>query len=201
MPPASAESNAFWHCACTSSPSAGRERARCRNSKRSSSPPESLFPLLFLTTTATRSSHVVPLGIAGTGAIANGFTDALGRLPDAQLVAVGSRSRKGADAFGEKHGIAPRHRHASYEDLAADDSVDVVYVASPHSHHHEHTLLFLNAGRPVLCEKAFALDAEQASEMVAGVQGTGPVPDGGDVEPVPAGLCQSQRTARRGRHR
>ncbi|MDX2546844.1 Gfo/Idh/MocA family protein [Streptomyces sp. WI04-05B] len=106
-------------------------------------------------------------GIAGTGAIANGFADALGRVPDAQLVAVGSRSRKGADAFGEKHGIAPRHRHASYEDLAADDSVDIVYVASPHSHHHEHTLLFLNAGRPVLCEKAFALDAAQAAEMVA----------------------------------
>jgi predicted dehydrogenase len=106
-------------------------------------------------------------GIAGTGAIANGFADALGRLPDAQLVAVGSRSRETADAFGEKYGVAPRHRHASYEDLAADDSVDVVYVASPHSHHHEHTLLFLNAGRPVLCEKAFALDAVQAAEMVA----------------------------------
>nr|WP_119589755.1 Gfo/Idh/MocA family oxidoreductase [Streptomyces scabiei] len=106
-------------------------------------------------------------GIAGTGVIANSFADALGRLPDAHLVAVGSRSRKGADAFGEEHGIAARHRHASYEDLAADDTVDIVYVASPHSHHHEHTLLFLNAGRPVLCEKAFSLDAEQAAEMVA----------------------------------
>ncbi|MET9970784.1 Gfo/Idh/MocA family oxidoreductase [Streptomyces sp. NPDC006356] len=106
-------------------------------------------------------------GIAGTGSIANGFADALGRLPDARLVAVGSRSRETADAFGEKYGIAPGHRHTSYEDLAADDSVDIVYVASPHSHHHEHTLLFLNAGRPVLCEKAFALDATQAAEMVA----------------------------------
>ncbi|MET7896599.1 Gfo/Idh/MocA family protein [Streptomyces mirabilis] len=104
-------------------------------------------------------------GIAGTGTIANTFASALGRLPDAQLVAVGSRSRETADAFGEKFGIAPRRRHGSYEDLAADDNVDIVYVASPHSHHHEHTLLFLNAGRPVLCEKAFALDAAQAAEM------------------------------------
>ncbi|MEU9456644.1 Gfo/Idh/MocA family oxidoreductase [Streptomyces sp. NPDC048277] len=106
-------------------------------------------------------------GIAGTGTIAKGFADALGRLRDAHLVAVGSRSRKTADEFGEKYGIAPAHRHASYEDLAVDDSVDIVYVASPHSHHHEHTLLFLNAGRPVLCEKAFALDAVQAAEMIA----------------------------------
>ncbi|MFC4564180.1 Gfo/Idh/MocA family protein [Nocardiopsis mangrovi] len=106
-------------------------------------------------------------GIAGTGAIANGFADALGRLPDARLVAVGSRRKESADAFGVKYGIPTAGRHSSYEQLAADDDIDVVYVASPHSHHHEHTLLFLNAGRNVLCEKPFALTAEQAAEMVA----------------------------------
>ncbi|GAA4994401.1 Gfo/Idh/MocA family oxidoreductase [Yinghuangia aomiensis] len=106
-------------------------------------------------------------GIAGTGAIANGFADALGRIPDAQLAAVASRSQEKADAFGAKYGIPSTRRYPSYELLAADDSIDFVYVASPHSHHHEHTLLFLNAGRHVLCEKPFALDASQAEEMVA----------------------------------
>ncbi|MEE1800694.1 MULTISPECIES: Gfo/Idh/MocA family oxidoreductase [unclassified Streptomyces] len=106
-------------------------------------------------------------GIAGTGSIANGFADALTRLPDARLVAVASRSREKAEAFGEKFGIPEAGRYGSYEQLAADDGVDLVYVASPNSHHHEHTLLFLNGGRGVLCEKPFALDAGQAAEMVA----------------------------------
>ncbi|MGF7234617.1 MAG: Gfo/Idh/MocA family protein [Frankia sp.] len=106
-------------------------------------------------------------GIAGTGAIAKGFADALGRLPDARLVAVASRRQETADAFGEKFGVPAGRRYGSYEQLAADDDVDVVYVASPHSHHHQHTLLFLTAGRGVLCEKPFALDADQAAEMVA----------------------------------
>ncbi|XVQ14508.1 Gfo/Idh/MocA family protein [Spirillospora sp. CA-255316] len=106
-------------------------------------------------------------GVAGTGAIANGFADALSRLPDAELVAVGSRSRQKAEAFGEKFGVPAARRYASYERLAADDGVDLVYVATPQSHHHQHTLLFLNAGRGVLCEKPFALDARQAAEMAA----------------------------------
>ncbi|ABW09918.1 oxidoreductase domain protein [Parafrankia sp. EAN1pec] len=108
--------------------------------------------------------------IAGTGAIAHQFAAALGRLPDAELVAVGSRRQQTADAFGERFGIPRRRRYSSYERLAADDGVDVVYVASPHSHHHRHTLLFLSAGRGVLCEKPFALDAEQAAEMVVAAQ-------------------------------
>ncbi len=106
-------------------------------------------------------------GIAGTGAIARGFADALSRLPEAQLVAVGSRSRQTADEFGEKYGVAPRRRYDSYERLAADDGIDIVYVASPHSQHHEHTLLFLKSGHGVLCEKPFALNAGQAADMVA----------------------------------
>ncbi|MBL7498233.1 Gfo/Idh/MocA family oxidoreductase [Frankia sp. CNm7] len=106
-------------------------------------------------------------GIAGTGAIARGFAEALGRLPDAELVAVGSRRQQTADEFGERFAVQPSRRYASYEELAADDGVDVVYVATPASHHHRHTLLFLRAGRAVLCEKPFALDAVQAAEMVA----------------------------------
>ncbi|EFC83926.1 Gfo/Idh/MocA family protein [Parafrankia sp. EUN1f] len=112
-------------------------------------------------------------GIAGTGAIARGFADALGRLPGAELVAVGSRGRATADEFGEKYGITPHRRYGSYESLAADDDIDIVYVASPHSHHHEHTLLFLESGHGVLCEKPFALNAGQAAEMVATARARG----------------------------
>ncbi|MFE3828533.1 Gfo/Idh/MocA family protein [Streptomyces sp. NPDC059092] len=106
-------------------------------------------------------------GIAGTGSIANGFAHALTRLPDTSLVAVASRSPEKAEAFGEKFGIPEEGRYGSYEQLAADGGVDLVYVASPNSHHREHTLLFLNGGQGVLCEKPFALDAGQAAEMVA----------------------------------
>ncbi|WP_076833826.1 MULTISPECIES: Gfo/Idh/MocA family protein [unclassified Frankia] len=112
-------------------------------------------------------------GIAGTGAIARGFADALGRLPEAELVAVGSRNRATADEFGETYGIAPHRRYGSYESLATDDDIDIVYVASPHSHHHEHTLLFLESGHGVLCEKPFALNAGQAAEMVAAARAQG----------------------------
>ncbi|ABW12596.1 oxidoreductase domain protein [Parafrankia sp. EAN1pec] len=105
--------------------------------------------------------------------IANGFAQALGRLPDVELVAVGSRHQRTADEFGAKFGVPPRRSYGSYEELAADDGVDVVYVASPHSHHHRHTLLFLNAGRGVLCEKPFALDANQAADMVATARARG----------------------------
>ena len=104
-------------------------------------------------------------GIAGTGTIANRFAAALGRLPDAELVAVASRRQETADEFGERFGVPRRGRHGSYEQLAADDQVDLVYVAPPHTHHHRHTLLFLTAGKGVLCEKPFALDADQAAEM------------------------------------
>jgi predicted dehydrogenase len=89
---------------------------------------------------------------------------ALSTLPDAALVAVGSRSQSSADAFAAEHGI--ERAHGSYEDLWADDGVDIVYVASPHSHHCEMTIAALDAGRHVLCEKAFAHNADEARQMV-----------------------------------
>lgn len=104
-------------------------------------------------------------GIAATGGIAESFAQGLAQEPDAELVAVGSRTSDRAEAFGGRHGC--RHRHGSYEALAADPSVDVVYVASPQSRHAADTLLFLEAGKPVLCEKPFALDRVQAATMVA----------------------------------
>lgn len=103
-------------------------------------------------------------GILGTGGIAATFTEDLLRLPDHQVAAVGSRTPEGAARFAGKYGI-PR-AYGSYADLAADPAVDVVYVATPHSGHHAATLTCLNAGRSVLCEKAFTLTGDEAEELV-----------------------------------
>ena len=113
------------------------------------------------------NSDMTPLrwGIAATGSIAASMCDALRTLPAAQITAVGSRSQDSADRFAHRFGI-PR-AHGSYESLWADDEVDIVYVASPHSHHHAMTIAALDAGKHVLCEKAFAINAAQAREMVA----------------------------------
>ena len=104
-------------------------------------------------------------GIIGTGTIAKKFAETLLTLPDAALVAVGSRSREKAMSFGNQFNVT--YRHGSYEELVANPAVDAVYVATPHSCHRDNTLLALRAGKPVLCEKPFALDARQAAEMIA----------------------------------
>ena len=103
-------------------------------------------------------------GILGSGRIAKALADGLSILPEGELVAVGSRSQESADAFGDIYDI-PR-RHSSYEALANDPEVEVIYVATPHSLHKENTLLCLEAGKPVLCEKPFAVNAAEAREMV-----------------------------------
>ena len=114
----------------------------------------------------TQSADLKPLrwGIAATGTIAASMCEALRTLPEAEIVAVGSRSQDAADAFAQRFGLA--RAHGSYEALWADDDVDIVYIASPHSHHHDMTIAALEAGKHVLCEKAFAVNAAQAREMV-----------------------------------
>ncbi|MCL4249924.1 MAG: Gfo/Idh/MocA family oxidoreductase [Anaerolineae bacterium] len=104
-------------------------------------------------------------GILSTGYIAGMLAEGLSVVDDAELVAVGSRSQANADAFADRWGA--QHRHASYEALAADPDVDVIYVATPHPYHYENTLMCLNAGKHVLVEKPFALNARQAGEMIA----------------------------------
>ena len=103
-------------------------------------------------------------GILGTGWIANEFAQGLSQLADAELVAVGSRTPESAQRFGEQYGVP--HRHASYEALAWDAEVDVIYVATPNPLHREHSLLCLESGKPVLCEKPFALNAGEAEEII-----------------------------------
>lgn len=103
-------------------------------------------------------------GIAGPGAIAVGFANDLRLVPGAELAAIGSRNADRAREFAERF-EAP-NAHGSYEDLAADPSVDVVYVATPQSRHERDVLMFLEAGKHVLCEKPFALNAAQAGRMI-----------------------------------
>jgi predicted dehydrogenase len=103
-------------------------------------------------------------GILGTGWIANEFAQGLAELPDAELASVGSRTADSANRFGDRFQV-PR-RHGSYQSLAEDPDVDVIYVATPNPLHKEHCLLCLSSGKPVLCEKPFALNTAQATEMV-----------------------------------
>lgn len=117
------------------------------------------------------SDSGVRWGIAGTGAIAAGFADAVAQAGGGSVAAVASRTAAGAERFGERFGV-PR-RHGSYEDLAADADVDVVYVATPQSRHAADTLLYLDAGKHVLCEKPFTLHAAQARSMVEAARAKG----------------------------
>lgn len=110
-------------------------------------------------------------GILGTGWIADQFIRSTRAHTRQQIIAVGSRSQSSADAFAAKQGIATAH--GSYEALVADKSLDVIYVATPHNHHHAHVMLALGAGRNVLVEKPMALDHAQAVEMVAKARESG----------------------------
>ena len=103
-------------------------------------------------------------GILGTGYIARKFAEGLAFLPDAELAAVGSRSQAAADAFGDEFGV--RRRYTSYEALAEDPDVEVVYVATPHSLHGDNSRLCLAAGKAVLCEKPFAINAAEAAGVI-----------------------------------
>jgi len=104
-------------------------------------------------------------GVLGPGRIARSFAQDLRLVPDAQLTAVGSRSHARAAAFAEEHGFAAAY--GSYEELLADESVDAVYVASPHSLHVEHVTAALEAGKHVLCEKPITVRASDAEELFA----------------------------------
>jgi len=103
-------------------------------------------------------------GILGTGAIAKKFAEGLRDAPGASLLAVGSRSQASADAFGDAYNVP--NRHPSYAALAQDPEVDVIYVATPHSLHKENSILCLRAGKAVLCEKPFTINADEARELV-----------------------------------
>ena len=103
-------------------------------------------------------------GILGCGRIARKFAADLRLVDDAQLTAIASRNKETLQLFAKD--FPCKHLHNSYEALASNNEVDVIYVATPHSHHYEHTILCLNHHKAVLCEKAFAINSRQAIEMV-----------------------------------
>ena len=103
-------------------------------------------------------------GILATGNIAKKFATGLSTLPNAVIQSVGSRSQASAEAFGDTFSIP--NRHGSYEALASDPEVDIIYVATPHPGHHQAVLLCLAHGKHVLCEKPIAINSNQTKEMI-----------------------------------
>ncbi len=109
-------------------------------------------------------SDKIRWGLIGLGWIARKFAKGLAFVPDAEIYAVASRSQERADAFGAEFGATKRY--GSYEALAEDADVDVVYIGTPHNYHLSHTLMNLDAGKHVLCEKPFAVNAGEAKIMI-----------------------------------
>jgi predicted dehydrogenase len=114
---------------------------------------------------------IVRWAIAGPGRIADNVAKDFSLVPDAELVAVASRSAQRARAFADRHEIA--HAHGSYRALIDDPGVDVVYIATPHPQHRAIALAALNVGKAVLVEKAFTVTPAATREVVALAQQTG----------------------------
>ena len=111
---------------------------------------------------------MVRFGILGAGHIASKMAKTINMIvnsgyTDVKLVAVASRSTDKSEAFAKEHGVAKAY--GSYQDMLADQEVDLVYVATPHSHHYRHCMMCLEAGKHVLCEKAFTVNSAQAQAV------------------------------------
>jgi predicted dehydrogenase len=109
-------------------------------------------------------------GILGPGGIARAFAKDLQLLEAHEVAAVGSRTLSNAQEFAKTFGGTA---YGSYEELVADPTIDAIYVATPHPSHKENVITALNAGKPVLCEKPFAVNAHEAREMVAAAEKNG----------------------------
>jgi len=110
-------------------------------------------------------------GVLGTGNIAHTFARDLQYIDEGVVTAVGSRSQSSADTFGDEFGVSLRFD--SYEALVDSDQVDVIYVATPHPMHFANAMLALEHDKPVLVEKAFTMNAEEARELVATARARG----------------------------
>ena len=104
------------------------------------------------------------VGIIGAGWIADKMAEALAPLEDYCVYAIASRSLEKAEAFARQWNIPKAY--GSYEEMVADKEVDLVYIATPHSHHFPHTMLALEHGKPVLVEKAFTANAAEAEILL-----------------------------------
>ena len=111
------------------------------------------------------------IGILGAGLIARKMATTINGMEDAELAAIGSRDLAKAQAFAAEFNIPTAY--GSYEELAKDDSIDLIYVATPHTFHYEHCMLCLENGRNVLCEKPFTVNAEQARSVLSFAESKG----------------------------
>ena len=107
-------------------------------------------------------------GIVSTGNIADQFADGLLHTDGAEIAAVASRSMETARTFAQKFGI--QKYYGSYEQMADDPDIDIVYIGTPNNAHHDNTLLFLEAGRAVVCEKPLAVNEREVKTMIQKAQ-------------------------------
>ena len=103
------------------------------------------------------------LGILGAGGIASTMAKTVAGMKDVEAYAVAARDLGRARVFAQKYEV--KKAYGSYEEMLADDEVELVYIATPHSHHYLHAKMCLEAGKYVLCEKAFTVNAEQAQKL------------------------------------
>ncbi len=106
----------------------------------------------------------IKVGIIGAGWIAHKMAVALAPLKDAQVLAISSRSEEKARDFAAQYGIPKAY--GSYEAMVSDPEIDLVYVATPHSHHYQHARLAIEHGKATLVEKAFTANAREAEELI-----------------------------------
>ena len=109
-------------------------------------------------------SNKIRWGILGTGRMAHDFTKGLKELDDAELVAIGSRSMDSARQFAREFNVP--NIHEGYENVAKDEDVDVIYIATPHNSHKDNSVLCLENGKAVLCEKPFTINAKEAESVI-----------------------------------
>ena len=105
------------------------------------------------------------IGFIGAGRIANTLASTMARMEDVNLYAVAARDLDRAQAFAAQYGFDKAY--GSYAEMLRDPNVELVYIATPHSHHFEHMKLCIESGKNVLCEKAFTLNAAQARQIAA----------------------------------
>lgn len=110
------------------------------------------------------SQKIFNIGILGTGWIADKMATTLAGMTTARAYAVASRTTEKAEKFAANFSIPKAY--GNYEALADDPEVDLIYIATPHSHHFENTKMCLLKNKPVLCEKAFTVNTPQAEELI-----------------------------------
>ena len=126
-------------------------------------------------------------GIAATGGMAAAFASDLVLTDDAEIAFVGSRTPSSAAAFAERFGAPGSGTYRDLVEAGRRGDVDVVYLATPHPQHHDLALAAIEAGTPLLVEKAFTATLAGAEEVVAAARAAGGVLHGGHVDPLPAG--------------